>query len=296
MSEPHTTTSPIRRSAATEQLVLSHFTLARDHPVDDRIAAAAAAGIGSIGLFAGQYLALLRDGWSAGALHELLDNADVRLRQVEALSGWGAAQPSDAYRVFEREVWSMVDEFGATYVQAIGPYDNDISDAATRFGALCDRAAEHGATVGLEFLPFTNIVDADDARRIVEAADRPNGGVCVDVWHHVRGANDLTLIERLPSELIVGVQMSDGPRHATLGDYKDDCIRHRLPPGEGSFDLDGFVGVLLDLGVDVPWDLEVCNDNVWGERAADYVARCADGMRTVLFRHLDEASSTADSD
>ncbi len=298
------TTRP--RTAATERLVLSHFTLARDHPIEDRIAAAGAAGFVGIGLFAGQYRQLLADGWSARRLHELLDDAGVSMMEAEVLSGWGARRPSDDYLDFERFVWEMVDEFDVPYVQAIGPVDlaadGSFTDAATRFGELCDRAAAHGATVGLEFLPFTNIVDAADALAIVEAAGRPNGGVCVDIWHHARGADDLELIARIPPELIVGVQMSDGPsapiavggglddhlddRFDDRFDYKDDCLRHRVPPGEGTFDVDELVTLLLDLGVDRPWDLEVCNEHAWGRPAIDHVTACATGMRAVLERCL----------
>ncbi len=278
------------RTAATERLVLSHFTLDRNHPLDDRVRAAGAAGFDGIGLFAGQYRQLLADGWSAGRLHDLLDEGGVSMMEVEVLSGWGARHPTADYVEFERFVWEMVDEFDVAYVQAIGPVDvgsdGSFDEAGVRFGQLCDRAAEHGATIGLEFLPFTNIVDAADALAVVEAAGRPNGGVCVDIWHHVRGANDLELIRRIPTELIVGVQMSDGPAEAASSDYKDDCLRNRVPPGEGTFDVDGFVTTLLDLGVDLPWDLEVCNEHAWGRPAREHVAACAIGMRNVLDRCL----------
>jgi sugar phosphate isomerase/epimerase len=179
-------------------------------------------------------------------------------------------------------VWELVDAFESGYVQAIGPYEGTLADAANAFGALCDRAADHGAVVGLEFLPFTNIVDAADALAIVERADRPNGGVCVDIWHHARGANDLDLIRAIPPELITGVQMSDGPAAPTLADYKDDCLRHRVPPGEGDFDAERFVGTLIDMGVALPWSLEVCNDDVWGQPGGEHVRRVAEGMRNVL--------------
>ena len=59
---------------------------------------------------------------------------------------------------------------------------------ASAFGALCDRAAAHGLLVGVEWLPYTNIATAADAQAIVEAAGRPNGGYCADIWHHRRGA------------------------------------------------------------------------------------------------------------
>jgi sugar phosphate isomerase/epimerase len=270
------------RALGGGDLVLSHFTLARTHPLDDRIAAAAAAGFAGIGLFAGEFMRLRADGFTIAALRDMLDRYDVCLAEIEVLSGWGAEHQAGAYREFEAVVWDLVDAFECRYVQAIGPHDGTIDDAAQRFAGVCDRAAEHGAVVGLEFLPFTNIVDARDALAIVERANRPNGGVCVDIWHHARGAGDLDLIRAIPVERILGVQMSDGPATPTLPDYKDDCLRHRVPPGDGEFGAVDFVRTLIELGVDVPWSLEVCNDDVWGRPGADHVRRAADAMRTIL--------------
>ncbi len=274
------------RSLTGDDLVLSHFSLDRNHDLDDRIATAGAAGFAGIGLFAGQWMAESQDGWSTGRLHDALDGASICLAEIEVLAHWGLAEPTDDQFAFEAAVWDLVDAFESRYVQAIGSYDGSIHDASVRFGALCDRAADHGAVVGLEFLPFTNIVDARDALRIVEEADRPNGGVCVDIWHHVRGADDISLIEAIPGELITGVQVSDGPRRApdagTDFDYRDDCLRHRIPPGTGEFDVRGFVELLRAKGVDVPWDLEVCNDSAWGRPAHDHVHSIGHAMRSVL--------------
>lgn len=272
------------RNGATERLVLSHFTLDRNHPIEDRFRAARAAGIDGVGIFAGQYAQLLAEDWSPARFHELIDDSGVRIVQVEALSGWGAHELASRYVDFEQIVWDMVDEFEVPYVQSIGPYDGTVDDAIERFGALCDRAAEHGTKVGLEFLPFTNIFDAADALAVVEGAARDNSGVCVDIWHHARGANDLDLIRSIPVELIAGVQMSDGPATPTVADYKDDCLRFRVPPGTGEFEVDAFVSALLDLGVDLPWDLEVCNESARGNASGPHVAACAAGMRTVLDR------------
>ena len=278
------------RSLRGDDLVLSHFSLGRDHPLDDRLRAAGAAGFAGIGLYAGEFIRLREQGFTVSGLRDLLDASDVCLAEIEVLAGWGARTPTDTYHAFEDVVWELVDAFESRYVQAIGPYEGSISDAAERFGGVCDRAAEHGAVVGLEFLPFTNIVDAADALAIVQEADRPNGGVCVDIWHHARGANDLGLIRAIPPELVVGVQMSDGPRRPTISDYKDDCLRCRVPPGEGEFGAVEFVRTISDAGVDVPWSLEVCNDDVWGQPAADHVRRAAEGMRRVLARARSELS------
>jgi sugar phosphate isomerase/epimerase len=282
MAVSHTRAQHRSRSLDGDDLVLSHFSLARDHPIDDRIRSASAAGFAGIGLYAGQYRQLLNDGITAASVRDLLDEWSISIAEVEALSGWGAAVPTDSYHDFEAVAWEMVDEFESRYVQAIGPYEGTPRDAAIAFGALCDRAADHGAIVGLEFLPFTNIVDANDALAIVEDADRPNGGVCVDIWHHARGARDIEQIRRIPPELIVGIQMSDGPLDPVNPDYKDDCLRNRVAPGEGAFDVVGFVTTLLEIGANVPWSLEVCNDAVWGHPGGDHAARAAAAMRRVL--------------
>lgn len=273
------------RSLGGDDLVLSHFSLERTHDLSDRIATAGAAGFAGIGLFAGQWMSLAADGWSHERLRDELDAASICLAEVEVLMHWGRAAPTPEQVEFEATVWELADAFGARYVQATGPYDGSIDDAVQRFGALCDRAADHGVVVGLEFLPFTNIFDAADARRIVEGAARPNGGVCVDIWHHVRGADDIALIDAIPGELITGVQINDGPRQppdVDGFDYKDDCLRHRIPPGAGEFDVAGFVALIRSKGVDVPWDLEVCNDSAWGRPAHDHLHAIADAMRSVL--------------
>ena len=96
------------------------------------------------------------------------------------------------------------------------------------------------------------------------------------------------MLRRLPAELVVRIQMNDGPLEPTIAGYKDDCLRHRVPPGEGAFDLDGFLDVVLDMfderGVRPAWDLEVCNAAAQQRPAIEHVRACADGLRSVLDR------------
>ena len=133
----------------------------------------------------------------------------------------------------------------------------------------------------------TNIVDADAGRAIVETADRPNGGLCVDIWHHTRGSNDVEQLRRLSADQIVGVQMSDGPIEPTMpDDYVQDCLRYRVPPGQGEMEAVDFTAELLRLGVDLPWQLEVCNESVWDDAPSDavdhHLTECLSSMRTVV--------------
>ncbi len=272
------TTRP--RDLTANDLVMSYFTLPMRHPIEDRIALAAAAGFDGIGLYIGEYQRLVDEGRAGAWLDELLDQHQIAVAEIEVVSSWARRGSDD--RGFEAAAWEMADRWECRYLQAIGPYDGSVDDAGRAFGGLCDRAAEHGLVVGLEFLPFTNIVTATDALRIVEAADRDNGGVCVDIWHHARGANDLSLIAEIPGHRVTGIQMNDGTRVAHLPDYKDDCLRNRVPPGSGEFDVVEFVACLRNLGVTVPWSLEVCRDLSGGPTPADHVRACADSMRALL--------------
>jgi sugar phosphate isomerase/epimerase len=260
-------------------LVLSHFSLAREHPIDERVALAAAHGFTSIGLYVGHYAQLERDGFAPGGLLELLDEHGVRLAEIEVVPGLGRdGEGGERAAGIEATAWRMADAFGCRYLQVIGPAAAPLSDAAAAFGGVCDRAADHGLVVGLEFLPFTDIVSVHDARAIVETADRPNGGICVDIWHHERGARDLPAIAALPPELVTGVQLNDGTRVPEDPEYYTDCLRNRRAPGDGEFEFAAFLQALVRAGVTVPWSLEVCSSSGWADAPA-HVARIAAGMR-----------------
>jgi sugar phosphate isomerase/epimerase len=198
--------------------------------------------------------------------------------------GWSdpPGEASSACLALEEVAYEMADELGCRYLQAIGSYQGTVEDAAKAFGALCDRAAPHALVVGIEFLPFTNIPTAADVIEILDLADRPNAGCCVDIWHHVRGANDEAQIRALGPDRVAAVQMNDGTLEPALDDYYDDCLRSRVPPGEGEFDCVGFVRLLDEMGVRAPISLEVCSEQLWVAPVEEAARRAADGMRAVL--------------
>lgn len=251
------------------ELVLSHFSLPRAHPIEDRVRLAAAAGFDGIGLYVGNYAKLEADGFAPHGLRELLAEHEMLLREIEVIPALGVDMQER-----EATAWRMADEFQCRYVQVIGNGGDDLAAAGRAFGSLCDRAADHGLAVGLEFVPFTDIVSVHDARRIVEAADRANGGICVDIWHHERGASDLAGIAALPGELITGIQLNDGARVPVDPDYYTDCLANRCAPGDGEFDMVGFLAAIAATGTTAPWSLEVCSAAGWAqpEEHVDHIA------------------------
>ena len=265
-------------------LVLSTLTIPRAG-FEERMAAAAAGGYAGIGMHLASYKRLLREGWTIAAMGAALDRHDQLLVEVEFLQLWAGPPGSEGEAAEqERLAFELADGLGARHLQLGGPYHGPVERAAEAFAGLCDRAAERGVLVSLEYLPeMTNVESAAQALAIVGLADRPNGGICVDAWHHERGPDTLADLAAIDGVRVTSVQMDDGPAVRTEPDYMTDTSTNRMAPGEGGFDLVGLIRTLDGLGVDAPLGLEVISPSLAGSGPPDAVARrCADGMRSVL--------------
>ena len=137
--------------------------------------------------------------------------------------GGSPARPTSAFRpnttqerIFgfgERELFAVADAVGARSLNAVDVFGGtwSLDEAAAAFAGLCDRAAEHGLLVHLEFLPWSRIPDLATAWQVVRGADRPNGGLMLDAWHYFRSGPDGTLLRSIPGASILGVQLCDAP-------------------------------------------------------------------------------------
>ena len=268
-----------------DDLILSHFSLGRFRPFEERVRAAAEAGFAAMGLYIGEYQRLRAEGARDPDLRAVLDHYGMPLVEIEALRGWSAAGAERAaYLRAEQSVFAMSDALGpGHHVQVIGPYAGTLDDAAEAFAGVCDRAAEHGLAAAIEFLPeMSNIPDAAIAMQIVTRAGRANGGICLDCWHHFRGANDDDMLRAVPAERIFAVQFGDEPRQRVDPDYYADCTRYREVPGEGEFDLAGFLGLLQETGARLPLSVEVISVDLQRSPAGEVARRLADATRAVV--------------
>lgn len=98
------------------------------------------------------------------------------------------------------------------------------------------------------------------AWRIVELAGHPAVGVCLDSFHILSRGHDPAEIEQIPGDRIFFVQLPDAPMLSL--DVLSWSRHHRLFPGEGGFDLAGFVGHVLRAGYTGPLSLEVFQRHV----------------------------------
>ena len=280
VTDPHA--SPDR--LGPNDLVWDHMSR---HPDDDpveRVRAAAAAGFAGIGLFVRHWRTLRDDPAHVERLEDALADTGLRIWGMEVAATWlPDGTTTDEMLAFESAAWDLADRFGCVYLQAIGRGVGGPEHAAPGFGALCDRAADHGIDVALEFVPgMTDIQSAADARELVERVDRPNAGYCVDSWHLTRSTNDPADILTLPGERIFCIQLNDGPVAPDEPDYYTDTISNRVAPGSGEFDLVQIVRNLDAIGASCPISLEVCSRTLWTAPMDEAARVVHDGMRSVL--------------
>ncbi|MFD1236708.1 sugar phosphate isomerase/epimerase family protein [Pseudonocardia benzenivorans] len=257
---------------------------------EERVAAAAAAGVDAIGYSVLEFQDAKRNGIDAKDLAAIAENAAIHVAEVEI--GLGFDGPADGRRWgpvsfpwdlpymdagVEQDLLDLAGAFEAHHIVVAGSSHGQGTDTARRFARLCDRAAEVGAKVAIEFLPGTDIPDIATSLAVVQSADRDNGGLCVDNWHFMRGNRDDAALRSLPADRVVVVQLSDGPAAPLTDDYFEETLKHRRLFGDGDWDVAGFLATLRTNGVTAPVSIEILSEN-WHARpivqtATTFVAR-----------------------
>jgi len=255
-------------SGLPTELLAAYWTLAGDVypgaptevspiPLTDRAAAASAAGYTGMGLVHEDLVAVSAAIGYAGIRRILADHG-IRHVEVEFLNDWDLDPASPARRASDRvraELLEAAGELGARNLK-VSPHlfadpPPDVPRMRDAFATLSDEVRPTGANVIIEFMPFTDVRSIDTALEIVAGADGSNVGLLVDTWHVFRGGIDLADVAAIPPRFLKGVELDDaGPAE---GDPFDDTRFRRRLPGEGVFDIPGFLKAVGTAGFDAPY-------------------------------------------
>jgi len=155
--------------------------------------------------------------------------------------------------------------------------DDDL--AAEQLSAVADEARARGLTVAYEALAWgTHVSDYVRAWRIVQRAGHPALGICLDSFHILARGTALDAIAAIPPGKLFMLQLADAPRLRM--DELQWSRHYRCFPGQGSFDLESFLGRVLAAGYAGPLSLEIFNDIF---RQADPFRTAVDGRRSLLW-------------
>lgn len=233
----------------------------------DRCAEAARVGMRGLGV------------WHADLEHQLerrglteikriFDDCGLRFLELEFLDDWfldqgtGGRAASDKRRAMLFEAAAALDAHHVKVGNLFGTRC-EFARVVDRFGELCaDAAAHHGASLAYELIPFdVNANTLERVLRIVEGAAAENGGICLDTWHLGKLRIAPEELRRVPRRYLSYVELSDGMVQ-NMADPVAETTRYRRLPGEGEFDIRGYVEVLRDMGYDGPWGVEVLSEEL----------------------------------
>ncbi|HVS76294.1 MAG TPA: sugar phosphate isomerase/epimerase family protein [Steroidobacteraceae bacterium] len=231
-----------------------------------RVETAAKAGFRAMGFWHADLQAVRkRLGWRE--MRDILDANGIIDLEIEWLLDWFCTGPrrvaSDAVRSL---LLDAAEALGASHIK-IGDLGNDCADVpllAEEFAVLCRQAGERGTRVLFEMLPapFSRVPSLEQVLAVCRAAGERNGGIMLDIMHVQRtGTSFEDIVRKIGRDLPLGVEINDGALGMPL-DLHDSVVNRRLLPGDGEFDLGGFLHAVWTLGYDGPVGVEVLNEYI----------------------------------
>ena len=230
----------------------------------DRCAEARKVGFAGLGLWHADLEHLL-ESRRLDELVRIFDGAGLRHLELEFLMDWfldeGDVRRAESDRI-RALLLDAAAAFGAHHVKVgnIPGVPAELARLNEHFGRLCDEAAERtDARVVYEFMPFdVNVQSLDAALAVV---DGTRGGLAIDTWHMSKLGIAPQDLRRVPLEQLSWIELSDG-RRDDLPDLVEETVNHRRLPGEGEFDVRGYVAAAVEHGYPGPWGVEVLSEEL----------------------------------
>ena len=227
---------------------------------------AAQAGFTGMGFWHADILEI-RKTYSLQDMKHILDANGIVNVEVEWLLDWFC---SDARKSAADEIRSLLldaaEVLRARHIK-VADLGNDCADVAQMteaFVPLCRQAAERGTNVLFEMLPaqFSRAPSLDQVLSITRGSGAPNGGIMLDNLHLQRiGIGSAEISRKLNASDLIGVEINDGTLAVPLK-FQDSVVNKRLLPGDGEFDIAGFLQAVWSVGYDGPIGVEVLNEYI----------------------------------
>ncbi len=263
----------MRRSIATVSL---------SGPLNEKLMACAAAGFDGVEIFDQD---LLNSLWTPRRIAERCGELGLKIEMLQPfrdLEAMTADQHRLAMRRFSGKL-DIMEQLGTDLILVCASCQPDAIDddelSAEQLYKAAEMAHERGMRIAFEALAWsTNVWDYRRAWKIVQMADHPALGTCQDTFHVLSRGLDPTGIREIPGEKIFFVQLSDAPEMAM--DILQWSRHYRVWPGQGSWDVVGFLEDCLVAGYTGPLSLEIFN-TVFRRSEAERNAR--DALRSLLY-------------
>lgn len=247
----------------------------------EKLEAIAAAGFKAVEIFETDLIAFPG---SPQEVRKRCDDLGLAVVTCQPFRDFEGMPPDRHRRNLERaqRKFDLLDQLGSDLLFVCSSLSPDaqpgIDRASHDLAELAECAARRGKRVGYEALAWgRHVHDYRDAWEIVRRAGQTNLGVILDSFHILARGHDIGTIANIPPEKLYLVQLADAPRLHM--DYLSWSRHWRCLPGQGDFDLPGFMQALSATGYEGVLSLEIFNDRF---RAGSARSVALDGNRSLL--------------
>lgn len=231
-------------------LTISSWTLGDRCSFEERVRSASAAGFEGIGLRAETYADALGEGLTDEEILSILSRYGMKVSEVEYIVQWAEEVRSYEQKYKEQMCFHMCDLFGVEHINCGLMEDYPVEYTAEKLRELCHRAGKH--TIALEHMPYSGLPDVHKAWAVVQASGCDNAKLLLDSWHWIRSghANDVCVLDGIPAEAIISIQINDVQAHPYARSIlRDESMHDRLLPGTGYGDTAGFIRMIREKGI-----------------------------------------------
>jgi 4-hydroxyphenylpyruvate dioxygenase len=250
--------------------------------LEDKLAAAAEAGFDGIEVFEPD---LIGSPWSPAELAARCADAGLSIDLYQPFRDLDSTDPERFARNLRRlerkfDVMTALGTDTILVCSSVAPEAvADLDQLAEQLATAAARAQERGLRLAYEALAWGAEVSTwDRSWEAVRRGDHPALGLCLDSFHVLSRGGDPAGFAAVPGDKLFFLQLADAP-HLDM-DVLQWSRHHRLFPGQGAFDLPGFLGAVLAAGYTGPLSLEVFNDVF---RQSDPHRAAVDAMRSLLW-------------
>ena len=265
-------------------ITISSWTLGDQCTFEERVSAAKAAGFEGIGLRSETYVDALNEGLFDKDLLAILDKYNMKVTEVEYIVQWVEEHRSYEQKYKEQICFHMCELFGVDSINCGLMENYSVEHTAQKLRELCHRAGKY--TIGVEPMPYSGLPDVKKAWAVVQAAGCDNAKLLLDSWHYVRADQplDLSVLEGIPAEKIVSIQINDVQAHPYAKSIlRDESMHDRMLPGTGCGNTAGFVKLIRDKGVrPAVVGVEVISDEILSRGVAQAAKDNYEAARAVL--------------
>jgi len=149
-----------------------------------------------------------------------------------------------------------------------------------RLGRLAELGKTYGIKVGFEPIGHRvfSVRRVLDGLEIVKEVKNYKIGLIIDTFNFYVGENTLDDLEKVPGDRISFIHFHDAA-NLPLDKLSDE---HRLFPGEGIIDLDGFCKILGKKNYQGPLSVELINPELWKVPAEKIIKKAWNSLKKYL--------------